>query len=110
MVIRPILITHCTDFNSKCSYCGNIGHLTQVCHSRLLENATKFQRSSQEFAPVLRQPSQDVHSDNNICLATTIKQNKVLMNAVGQNVRALLDTSSIISVMNLNFLIKTSYI
>lgn len=46
MLIRPILITHCTDFNSKCSYCGNIGHLTQVCHSRLLENATKFQRSS----------------------------------------------------------------
>lgn len=38
--------THCPGFNSKCSYCGNIGHLTQVCHPRLLENANKFQKSS----------------------------------------------------------------
>lgn len=38
--------THCPGFNSQCSFCGNVGHLTQVCHLRLLENATQFQKST----------------------------------------------------------------
>ena len=40
---------------------------------------------------ILGQQSQDGHSGKEICLATTLKENKVLLNVGGQNVRALLD-------------------
>ena len=41
---------------------------------------------------ILGQQSQDGHSGKEICLATTLKENKVLLNVGGQNdVRAFLD-------------------